>query len=70
MAHNGPQCNGQDLHELDERNKVRQFRRLSNVVQQWWAMHEAAAEHLYLAEPFPPGRMPSGGAVEEYPRII
>ena len=23
-------------------------------------------EHLYLAEPFPPGRMPSGGAIREY----
>ena len=32
--------------------------------------HEAAAEHLYLAKPFPPGRMPSGGTVEEYARII
>ena len=29
MAHDGPQCNSQDLHELDERNKVRQFQRLS-----------------------------------------
>jgi hypothetical protein len=25
---------------------------------------------LYLAEPFPPGRMPSGGTIEEYARII
>ena len=39
------------------------------IIQQWWA-HEAAVEHLYLAEPFPPGQMPSGGAIEEYPRII
>jgi hypothetical protein len=40
------------------------------VVQQWGANDEAAAEHLYLAEPFPPGRMPSGGTIEEYARII
>jgi hypothetical protein len=33
-------------------------------------VHEAAAEHLYLAEPFPAGRMPSVGAIEEYARII
>lgn len=32
--------------------------------------HEAAAEHLNLAEPFPAGRMPSVGAIEEYARII
>ena len=29
MAHDGPQRDGQDLNELDERNKVRQYRRLS-----------------------------------------
>ena len=39
------------------------------AVQQWVA-HEAAAEHLYLAEPFLPGRMLSGEATEENARII
>jgi hypothetical protein len=29
VAYDGPQCDRQDLNELDERNKVRQYRRLS-----------------------------------------
>lgn len=39
-------------------------------VVQLWGTHEAAAVHLYLGEPFPPGRMPSGGTIEEYARIF
>jgi hypothetical protein len=40
-----------------------------HVVQQWGG-HDATAEHLYLAEPFPAGRMQNIGAIEEYARIF